>query len=476
MHYLRSVTIVLRIFLFGATGDLSIKKLYPALYALHISGNLPEDHEIICIGRRPYDQSGFQAFIIEEVGGVRDVKQWYSFIKRLRYVPVVFESLEDYEKLYASVEDHKSSDVHIFYLATAPQYFEVIAAHIHGAGLLEYGNLNHRLVIEKPFGKDLSSATQVNSKLSHYVVEPQIYRMDHYLGKEMIQNILMLRFDNTIFESSWHKDAIDHIQITVSESGGVEERAGYYDRSGAVRDMIQSHLLQMLALVAMDPACLDQDAICSAKTDVFKQLSIENVERDVVLGQYRAAGPIKGYLEEEGVPANSGTETFAAMKLRVDAPKWQGVDFYLRTGKRLKAKVSEIVVVYKAPQQPSEGLVPPNRLTIQIHPQEGMKLMFNMKQPGHQKALITREMSFCQSCLIDYDAQEAYETLIMEVIGGKHELYTRWDEVEAAWQFVSQILGACRQKALPLHAYAAGSHGPEAAQDLITRDKRAWID
>lgn len=467
---------MLRLFLFGATGDLSVKKLYPALFALHTGGQLPEAHEMICIGRRPYDQAAFQNFIIDEVGGVRDVKQWYSFIKRLTYVSIAFETASDYERLSEMLLVKNDEDIHIFYLATAPEFFEVIASNVHSAGLLKRGNLRHRIVIEKPFGKDLKSAESINQHLNQYLVEDQIYRMDHYLGKEMIQNILMLRFDNTLFEASWDRSAIDHVQISVTESGGVEERAGYYDRSGAVRDMIQSHLLQMLALVAMQPESLELAAITAAKTDVLSKLRIEDVSRDVVLGQYAAGGQWKGYREEEGVPVQSSTETFAAMKLKIDDPKWQGVDFYLRTGKRMAAKVSEIVVVYKAPSHPTEKYAPANTLTIQIHPLEGMKVRFNMKRPGHHKELVTREMAFCQSCMSDYDAQEAYEVLIMEAVQGKRELYTHWEEVRKAWTFVESILAACTQKSLKLHAYPAGGRGPEAASQLLSRDGRHWIE
>ena len=257
--------------------------------------------------------------------------------------------------------------------------------------------------------------------MSLYLVEDQIYRMDHYLGKEMIQNILMLRFNNTLFEASWNNTTIDHVQITVAESFGVFERAGYYDASGAIRDMIQSHLLQMLALVAMTPQNTDSTdntsnaSICDAKVEVLKHLSIGQVNQDVVLGQYTSGNGHLGYREEKGVREDSTTETYTAMKLRVNLPRWQGVDFYLRTGKRLSSKVSEIVIVYKTPPGASGKTSPANTLTIQIHPEEGMKLKFNMKKPGTVKELVTRDMTFCQSCIVDYTSVEAYETLINEI-------------------------------------------------------------
>ncbi len=464
---------MLRIFLFGATGDLSIKKLFPALFELLHANKMPETHEIVCIGRRDYSQEDFQNFIAEQVGGVRDVQKWFSFIKNLRYEQVVFEEAMNYELLRAKIQP-EVGDTHLFYLATAPQYFEVIVSHLASSQLLVKGNHLHRIVIEKPFGTDLESAHKINRHLDQFLEEDQIYRMDHYLGKEMIQNIMMLRFNNVLFEAGWHKDYIDHVQITVAESYGVFERAGYYDQSGAVRDMIQSHLLQMVALIAMEPSCLDDQELCKAKMEVLKHLAFENVHKDIVLGQYVRNGDVKGYIEEAGVDPNSLTETYAAIKIRINVPRWEGVDFYLRTGKQLAKKASEIVIVYKQPTHQIGQDVPPNTLSIQIHPQEGMTVKFNMKKPGSVKELITREMAFCQSCLLDYDAPEAYETLIHEVILGKHDLYTRWDEVRYAWTFVEAILSRCHKDDVVINQYPAGSRGPSEADALLERSGRSW--
>lgn len=465
---------MMRFFLFGATGDLSIKKLYPALFELFNQKKLTEEVEIICIGRRDFDNGQLHDFIADEVGGIRDVKQWFKFIKSLNYKQLAFESLEDYQNLIKGLS-FQPEDIHLFYLATAPNFFEPIVSHLSESGLLEKSNPFHRVVIEKPFGKDLKSATAINAHLEKFVDEHQIYRMDHYLGKEMIQNIMMLRFNNMLFEASWNKDYIDHVQITVAESYGVFERAGYYDKSGAIRDMIQSHLLQMLALIAMTPLGNREYAdIVSAKVEVLKALKFNDVRNDVVLGQYVSHGNMLGYRQEKGVHPESATETFTAMKLRVDLPRWEGVDFYLRTGKRLMDKVSEIVIVYKKPDGALNGGCPPNTLTIKIHPQEGMKLKFNMKMPGTVKELITREMEFCQSCMIDYNAPEAYETLINEVVLGHHDLYTRWDEVKYEWMFVEKMLDECVDLKNSIQYYPAGSRGPKAADDLLAEDGRIW--
>lgn len=463
-----------KIFLFGATGDLSVRKLYPALYELFSRDKLPEDTQIICISRRPYDTEQFHSFLIDNVGGTRDVKKWFTFIKKLTYFQLSFPVLEDYIALKNEV-DGDADSVNIFYLATAPQFFKPIVEHLSTANLLRNGNFNNRIVFEKPFGKNLQTAREINDHLSQYVVEDQIYRMDHYLGKEMIQNIMMLRFSNMIYDASWNKDYIDHIQITVAESVGVMERAQYYDSAGAIRDMIQSHLLQMLSLVALTPeGTLDSEDILRSKTEVLKALYIEDVKKDVVIGQYTGKDGVKGYREENGVAPDSRTETYAAMKLKVDLPRWEGVDFYLQTGKRLEKKVSEIVIVYKCPNLGSYQDCPQNVMVIEIYPQEGMRFKFNMKKPGETKTLITREMEFCQSCMIDYAAPEAYETLISEVVNGNHDLFTRWDEVWSEWVFVEKMLNECTNLQENLQYYEPASKGPEAAEKLLQRDGRSW--
>jgi glucose-6-phosphate 1-dehydrogenase len=463
-----------RIFLFGATGNLSLKKIYPAFYALLNRNLLPKDVEIICIGRRDFSNLSFQDFVTNRMGVEYDVKKWVEFIKLLEYYQLNFDAPKDYMRLKRKILVN-SEEVDLFYLATDPQFFKPITRYLAESGMLQYGNLNKRIVFEKPFGKNLETATKINEYLSEYVVEDQIYRMDHYLGKEMIQNIMMLRFSNMIYEASWNREYIDHVQIIVTESVGVLERAGYYDQSGAIRDMIQSHLLQMLTLVAMTPkGYLDTEDVIKGKTDVLKAISIADVKTDVVIGQYIGANEMQGYREETGVSPESCTETFAALKVKVDQPRWKDVDFYLKTGKRLSEKKSEIIIEYKEMGENTLPDCPKNMLVIEIYPREGMRLKFNMKMPGTTQEIVTREMEFCQSCILDYNAPEAYEILINEVLNGKHDLYTRWDEVKYEWAFVERILSECTDRKDVLQFYPAGSQGPELADELLKRDGRSW--
>ncbi len=465
---------MMQLYLFGATGDLSLKKIFPALFALFMGRKIDESFEIICVGRRGFSQGDFHTYIEDHIKGIDDTLEWTSFLKHLYYQKMTFESAVDYEVM-SKLHALDKTAVRLFYLATAPEYFEVIVERLSNSGILEMYNKDHRLLIEKPFGKDLESAIRITQHLEKYLAEFQIFRVDHYLGKEMIQNIMLLRFSNGLFEAGWNSDFIDYVQITVAESIGVFERAGYYDKSGAVRDMIQSHLLQILALLAMTPLCeTNASDLCDAKVDVLKHLKFEDVKRDVVLGQYSEGEDSVSYRQEQGVHPRSNTETFAALRVKVDLPRWQGVDFYLRTGKRLKEKRSDIVIVYKKPTGKIGQDAPPNILTIQIYPQEGMTLQFNMKQPKTSKKLITREMAFCQSCLIDYAILEAYETLLYEAIQGNHDLYARWDEVKYEWTFIEKILGQCQGLTDQLEFYEPGEEGPVGAEALMSRDGRKW--
>lgn len=447
------------LFLFGGTGDLSLKKLYPALLELDKQVKFDKTTRIICIGRRDFTDALFHQFIMDQQ--LNPSKEWESFVEKLHYVQVRFEVAEDYNKL-ATFQQIDPQEIAVFYLATAPQYFEVIVEKLNHSSLLEKGNTNHRVVIEKPFGNDLKSAVKINNHMKKFLDESQIYRMDHYLGKEMIQNIMMLRFSNVLFEASWNHTFIDYVEISVSESSGVFERAAYYDKTGAIRDMVQSHLLQMLALIAMTP---DKDShyghLCDAKVNILKNLKIQSVEEDIVIGQYVSNGFTRGYREENGVSPTSMTETFAAITVQIDVPRWKGVNFYLKTGKGLSHKASEITIVYKRPPGKYGQTAPANKLTIEVDPKEGMSLQFNMKEPRTVSDLITREMAFCQSCMVDYNSPMAYETLIHEVLVGSHDLYARWDEVKYAWVFIEQILSQCEDIKSRLVYYPVGSDGPE---------------
>ncbi len=466
---------MLQFYLFGATGDLSLKKIFPALFALYEQRLMGESFEIICISRREFLQEDFHKYLEEHIIGIEKKIKWTSFLKHLHYQKMTFENVLGYEDM-AKTYDIDKGTVRLFYLAAAPEYFKTIVANLSQSEILEMNNKDHRLLIEKPFGKNLESAIQITRHLEKYLAEFQIFRVDHYLGKEMIQNIMLFRFSNGLFEAGWNKDYIDHVQITVAESIGVFERTGYYDKTGAVRDMIQSHLLQILALLTMTPKNeRSQSDICDGKVEVLKHLQFDDVYKDIVLGQYSKSDNSVSYRDEQGVHPQSKTETYAALKIKVDLPRWKDVDFYLRTGKRLQEKHSDIVIVYKKPSGKIGQDAEPNVLKIQIYPQEGMTLKFNMKEPETTKELTTREMTFCQTCIEGYKRPKAYETLIYEAIQGNHDLYARWDEVKYEWTFVEKILSQCVELRKELEFYSAGGKGPIEADNLLLKDGRQWL-
>lgn len=471
------------IYIFGGTGDLSFKKLYPAFYALYKKSDLPEAFEIIVIGRRTLDTPKMRAQIRERLLVDGDAsgqqEQVDGFLSHIQYYQMAFDDTNAYAALHdlsqTLISGHETG--RIAYLAAAPAYFEVIARNLTAAGILEGGNTNHRIVIEKPFGKDLKSAAQIDHALQSCLHADQIYRMDHYLGKSMIQNLMILRFSNAIFEAAWNCRFIDHVQITVAEDMGVGDRGGYYDRSGAVRDMIQSHLLQIVALMTMNqPASLHYDDLADEKVKVLRAMKVENIHTDLILGQYVGNGHLPGYREEKDVQPESCTETFAALKMQIDNERWKGVDFYLRTGKHLKRRVAEVTIFYKNNLPNIKyANAPQNRLTIRIQPDEGTTFHFNLMEPSNAQTIIEREMDFCQSCLLIEDSPEAYEKLIYDVLEADRTLYTRWDEVEASWQFVDQMLLNCNEKQPVLHSYPIGSWGPEAARHLLGNE-RTWVE
>lgn len=472
-------------YIFGGTGDLSFKKLYPAFYALYRKQDLPEAFQMIVIGRR--DQNALEMRQQIESVLVRLYPEASThhetirqFLGHIQYFKMNFDDPQAYDRLLTlscelcGEEDQVGK---IAYLATAPEYFEVISKHLTEKRILIRGHEGHRIVIEKPFGKDLESASHIDQALSSALMPEQIYRMDHYLGKSMIQNLMILRFSNAIFEAAWNRRFIDHVQITVAEDIGVGDRGGYYDRSGAIRDMIQSHLLQIMAFMTMNqPQSMAYDDLCDEKVKVLRQMKVANLDTDLVLGQYRATGLKPGYLAEKGVDPNSCTETFAALKMQVDNERWKGVDFFLRTGKHLRRKLAEVTIFYKNDlsfiQYPGAAQ---NRLTIRIQPEEGTTFHFNLMEPSNEQSIIEREMDFCQSCLLIEDSPEAYEKLIYDVIMADRTLYTRWDEVEASWRFVDQMILPCKERNGKLHPYDIGTWGPEAANQLLGPDRR-WAE
>jgi glucose-6-phosphate 1-dehydrogenase len=483
--------------IFGASGDLTQRKVVPALYDLFLDGRLPEAFQMIGFSRTPFSDASFRKHLRQGAGKFsrhRKVqeKDWHAFSSRITYLQGNYGDSASYralaERLSESGKAQHNRLHQIFYLCTPPEQFRTIPQQLNESKLSR-DQTHIRIVFEKPFGTDLESARALNHSIRSGFDESQIYRIDHYLGKETVQNILALRFANALFEPVWDRRYIDHVQITVAEELGVEHRGGYYDRAGALRDMIQNHLLQILCLIAMEPpVSFSADEVRNKKVDVLhaiRSISQDQVHQFAVRGQY-GSGWIQGehvvaYREEDGVASNSSAETFAAFKLYVDNWRWQDVPFYLRTGKRLPAKVSEVSVAFRpVPHQPfpSTALASwqPNRLVIHIQPEEGILVRFQAKQPGLVMRLSPVDMRFSYKEAFQTPGPEAYETLLMDVILGDATLFMRADQVEAAWTVVMPVLEAW--KAIPppdFPDYSAGTWGPETAAALLVQDRRSWL-
>ncbi len=469
--------------LFGTTGDLAAKKLFPALYLLHQRGSLPAEAAILGIGRRPWTEAVYRARIADAVRAARGPAQGeisLSFLARFHYHRMDMREAAAYDELRSRADalarTRGLGGNRIYFLATAPDLFPIIAEHA-GRTRLPGADGFHRLMVEKPFGRDLATAIDFNQGLYRRFHEEEIYRIDHYLGKEMLQNILVLRFANRLFEPVWNAEHIDHIQISVREAGGVDQRGSYYDRAGALRDMVQNHLLQLLALLAMDrPACFDAECIRDQKVRVLRALRLHRPQPGdpgMVLGQYAAHNGAPGYGAEKGVAAGSRTETFAALRLEVDLPRWRGVPFYLRTGKALDRSAADLVVVFK-PVAYNDQWQEPNVLALRIQPQEGVNLQFNIKQPGTIATIIPADMDFCQTCRFPGQSPDAYVRLLRDAWIGDLNLFTRWDEIEAAWALIDHVRAA--RVHVPLEPYARGSDGPRAMTEMIRRSGRAWME
>ncbi|MBB5374251.1 glucose-6-phosphate dehydrogenase [Acidocella aromatica] len=474
---------------FGATGDLAKRKLLPAMFQRDLAGQLPEEATVIGAARAHLREDEFLALAREAIeehvpASERDAQAMERFLARLRYVAVNATGEEGWQELAQALAPTKER-IWVFYLATAPSLFGPICEHLGRFGL---AGGNARVVVEKPVGRDLASAKAVNEVIGRVFPEERIYRIDHYLGKETVQNLMALRFANGLFEPLWNAAHIDHVQITAAESLGVEGRAGYYDTAGALRDMVQNHLLQLLCLVAMEPpAQLDADAVRDEKLKVLRALKpIADAlsSQNVVRGQYRAGasagGAVPGYLEELGA-AESMTETFVALKAEVETWRWAGVPFYLRTGKRLAERVSEIVIAFRpVPHsvfEPSAGPIKPNQLVIRLQPDEGVQLRLMIKDPGPggmRLRQVPLDMSF--STAFGVRNPDAYERLVLDVVRGNQTLFMRRDEVEAAWRWIDPILEAWSHAEEPPKPYTAGTWGPSAAIALIERDGRTWAD
>ena len=466
---------------FGATGDLARRKLLPAMLHRDIAGQLPPLARIIGVARREMDRAAYQAMAREAVKGVKADGQLDAFIDRIDYVTADAESDEGWDDL-ARLIDGREDDTVVYYLATGPDLFVPIAEKI---GKHRLNQARTRIVLEKPIGKNAASALTVNEGIGAVFPEASIYRIDHYLGKETVQNLMALRFANALFEPLWSAAHIDSVQITVAEELGVEGRAGYYDKAGAMRDMVQNHMLQLLCLVAMEPpSSMKADAVRDEKLKVLKglkRIDAANAAHLTVRGQYRAGasagGAVAGYLDELGEP--SQTESFVAIKAEIGNWRWAGVPFYLRTGKRLPSRVSEIVVSFRqVPHSVFEGETPrPNRLLIRLQPDEGIKLYLMIKDPGPggmRLQHVSLDMSFAAAFAVRNP--DAYERLILDTVRGNQTLFMRRDEVEAAWAWVDPIIEAWQGSSEPPKPYTAGTWGPSSAIALIERDGRSWAE
>ena len=479
--------------IFGGAGDLSHKKLLPALYNLSLEGGLPNCFAIVGFAIDKQDDESFRKFARD--GIEKNSRQplteagWQKFAPLLHFVQGSFTEPADYEHLKLQLDelDRKvgAGGNRIFYFAIPPQFIDDCSEGLSKSGMVEAANTGcfTRIVVEKPVGHDLASAREINERLGRYFQERQIFRIDHYLGKETVENLMVLRFANSIFEPLWTERFIDHVQITVAESEGVGTRASYYDEAGALRDMVQSHILQVLCMIAMEaPRATQPEAVRDAKLDVIRSLrpfEPIDVERWVVRGQYDeglvGGEKVQGYRSEEHIPAASSTETFVALKCFIDNWRWAGVPVYLRTGKRMAKRASEIAIYFKpVPRilynaRPAPPLAP-NVLSIRIQPDEGLSLSITSKLPVARLRLVPVNIDFHNAI----GSPEAYETLLRDLIAGDQTLFMRRDTIEAAWAFVQNILDAWEQSPNLPYPYAAGSWGPTEAAVMIARDGRAW--
>ncbi len=478
--------------LFGATGDLAKRKIYPALYNLFLEHKLPKDFTVIGLGRRQWSTDFFRNNVAESLHEfsrrpVQNNDQLQQFLQAFQFCVLDIGNKEDYVKLKGMLEEREArltaAPNRMFYLSVGPEFFDTIAANITDSGLGSTDGWK-RLVIEKPFGTDLQSARELNEKLGKSFTEQEIFRIDHYLGKPMVQRLEVLQQKNPVLQALWTNRYIANVQITANETVGVEERAGYYDQAGAVRDMFQNHMLQLLMMLAAHfPSNSTSEKVRFKKKTVMEALNplmTPTIKEQVIRGQYGAGEvngkKVDGYVSEPGIPVDSQNDTFIAVKLEIDNYFWRGVPFYIRTGKRLKEKTTRIVIEFKEPlkQASQHEANKPNLLIFEISPNEGMKLQLNAQDPQLKEEIKPLYLDFQIS---KEDLPEAYENLIYDAFRGDPTFFAHWDEVELSWKWVQPILEAFKNNELPLHIYEAGSFGPAASDEMLAKDGfRWWFD
>ncbi len=473
------------IVIFGASGDLTSRKLIPAIYHLFRKGRLPESTRVVGVSRSHFSHEDWRKELAESTqkhaGDAFDPESWERFSQSIYYQPGDIQKSEDFEALAGFLKEIEPGGAvdRVYYLSTMPQLYPKAAEQLGQAGLADDANGNRRIIIEKPFGSDYDSARQLNDDLHRFFREDQVYRIDHYLGKETVQNMFVLRFANSIFEPLWNRNFIDHVQITVAEEVTVGRRAGYYDRSGILRDMFQNHLLQLMMITAMEPpGRYDADLVRDEKVKVLhcvREMQKRDFASNTVRGQY------DGYLEEEGVPAESPTETFAALKLYVDNWRWQGVPFYLRSGKGMSCRTTQIVIQFhEAPHLllGSKTRTPSaNQLVIQVQPAEGIQLHFQTKVPDTDMKTRSNALDFSFQRGGGGLLPDAYQRLLLDALNGDASLFARSDEVELAWHIIDPIIAAWRTPDAPdLKTYQPGYWGPDWSTEWMRQQGREWFD
>lgn len=465
------MSISTNITIFGGTGDLTFRKLIPALYIMRRTGKLAADARIVIIGRRDYDDEAYRALArdwAQQFSRLPYTEQdWQAFAQMVHYYRMNFTDTAAYRGL-ADFYAQDEIGAHVFYFAVAPAFFGTITEGLKTLPHLTDG----KVIIEKPFGETLESARRLNAELEGFFGADHIYRIDHYLGKEMIRNIQTIRFANPIFANAWNAEAIESVEISALEDVGVETRGGYYDAAGALKDMVQNHLFQILSILAMErPTSFTSEAMQEEQCKVLRALrpAAEKTLADtLVLGQY------EGYREEPLVSASSQTETFAALRLFIDNPRWKDTPFYIRTGKKTGTRQTEVAITFRRPLPETE----PDVLIVKIQPTEGVHLRFNIKRPGDSEEMIPAKMDFCQNCILEHhnNTPEAYERLLTACLNGERAWFSQWEQIELSWCYIETLKQLAAEANLPVHRYASGERGPSAAYALLEKFGHQWAD